>query len=268
MLCSKTVKFKNKTNNTNNSDIMKVTLTEPDLLKESISIVSELVSEVRFKVNATAMEMIAMDAANVSMIIFKMFSSAFAEYKVDGETELGLNLLNLKQILRRAKKSDILTLELSEDKRLKILLKGKISRTFYVPLIDIQEGEQQIPQLEFKAKVKTKSEVISDAVEDADVISDSVSFIIEENKFVIESKGDSSKVRVEVPNDEDTSINASESPIRAKYSIEYLKKILKAAKLSEDVELQFSTDYPLRLDFVDQDKLQLIFILAPRVETE
>ncbi|MDK2850068.1 MAG: proliferating cell nuclear antigen [Candidatus Woesearchaeota archaeon] len=246
---------------------MKVTLTEPDLLKESISIVSELVSEVRFKVNATAMEMIAMDAANVAMIIFKMFSSAFAEYKVDGETELGLNLLNLKQILKRAKKSDILTLELSEDKRLKIQLKSKISRTFYVPLIDIHEGEQQIPQLEFKGKVKTKSEIISDAIEDADVIADSVGFMIEDNKFVIEAKGDSSKLRVEVPNDEETSITASEN-IKAKYSIEYLKKMLKASKLSEDVELQFSTDYPLRLDFVSQDKLQLVFILAPRVEND
>ncbi len=247
---------------------MKVTLTEPDLLKESITIVSELVSEVRFKVNATAMEMIAMDAANVSMIIFKMFSSAFAEYKVDGETELGLNLLNLKQILRRAKKSDILTLELAEDKRLKILLKSKISRTFYVPLIDIHEGEQQVPKLEFKGKVKTKSEVISDAVEDADVISDSISFIIEENKFFIEAKGDSSKLKVEVPNDEDTSITSSQPSIKAKYSIEYLKKILKASKLSEDVELQLSTDYPLKLNFVSQDKLQMIFILAPRVENE
>lgn len=246
---------------------MKIVLADPSLFKESISIISELVSEVRFKINATALEMVAMDNANISMIIFKMFSSAFVEYKVDGDTELSVNLLNLKQILQRAQKTDVLTIELAEENRLKIILKGRITRTFFLPLIDINEEEQKIPELEMNAKIKTDSIVIKDAIDDCDVVSDSVSFIAEKDNFSIESKGDSSKVRIDIPKDDITTIEASEF-VKSKYSIEYLKKMLKASKLNETIEIQFSQEYPLRINFTKEDILQLVFILAPRVDND
>jgi proliferating cell nuclear antigen len=246
---------------------MKITLAQPDILRDSISTISELVSEVRFKVNATALEMIAMDAANISMIIFKMFSSACIEYKVDGESELAINLLNLKKILRRAKKTDILSLELSDDSRLKVMLKGKVTRTFFLPLIDIEESEQKLPELEFKATVKTSTEVILDAIDDADIVSESVMFLVKDGVFSIEAKGDTSKVKVDIPQDDDTSVACKEKEVKSKYSIEYLKKMI-SSKLSEKIDIRFSADYPLRIEFVEEDKIQMVFILAPRVETE
>ncbi|RLE45267.1 DNA polymerase sliding clamp, partial [Candidatus Woesearchaeota archaeon] len=40
------------------------------------------------------------------------------------------------------------------------------------------------------------------------------------------------------------------------------------SKISEDVEVRFNQDYPLKLDYKVQDKLLLSFILAPRVEND
>ena len=51
-------------------------------------------------------------------------------------------------------------------------------------------------------------------------------------------------------------------------SIEYLKKMVGGAKLSEIITLQFNKDYPLRIGFAEQGKFELNFILAPRVENE
>ena len=56
--------------------------------------------------------------------------------------------------------------------------------------------------------------------------------------------------------------------IKSKYSIEYLKKIIKGSKLADTVTLQFNKDYPLRLDYLVKDKLSLSIILAPRVSNE
>ncbi|MCP6727575.1 MAG: DNA polymerase sliding clamp, partial [Patescibacteria group bacterium] len=53
----------------------------------------------------------------------------------------------------------------------------------------------------------------------------------------------------------------------AKYSLEYLQKFIKGAKLSEKTILQFAEDHPLRIDF-KIEQIELSFILAPRVETE
>ena len=75
---------------------MKLTLAEPKYLKESISIISELVNEARFRINSDAIEMIAMDPANVAMVIFKLFSSSFIEYKIEKPLDIGINLNNLK----------------------------------------------------------------------------------------------------------------------------------------------------------------------------
>ncbi|MBT5924845.1 DNA polymerase sliding clamp, partial [Candidatus Woesearchaeota archaeon] len=102
---------------------MKLVLAEPRYFKDSISIVSELVTEATFKVGKNGLKLVAMDPANVAMVNFELFSSCFTEYNVEKEEEIAINLANLKQILRRAKSDDILTLETTEDNKLKIQLK-------------------------------------------------------------------------------------------------------------------------------------------------
>src|SRR3989304_8805869 len=98
---------------------MRLTLAEPKYLKESVSIISDLVNEATFKITPQYIELIAMDPANVAMVIFKLLSSAFVTYQIDDTVELAINLPNLKQILKRAKPADMLTLE-TEDNKLKI----------------------------------------------------------------------------------------------------------------------------------------------------
>ena len=248
---------------------MKITLTEPKILKDCIAIISDLVSEAQFKITKEALELVAMDPANVAMVIFKFLSSSFAQWQVKEETTIGLNLTNLKTILKRVKQDDILTLELEEGK-LNILLKGKQKRKFSVPLLDIEEKEQKVPQLTFNAIVRTSSDLLDEAIADADTVADSVAFSAEPKKFVIEASGELNNVRIEIDQDEETEIEikGNEEKVRAKYSIEYLKKMINASKIADRVTIMFSKDYPLQLDYILKDRLQLSFILAPRVETE
>ena len=117
---------------------MRLTLAEPKYLKESISIISELVNEGRFKITNNSIELVAMDPANVAMVIFKLLSSTFTEYKIDKNLDITINLNNLKQILRRANPNDMLSLELGDNK-LNIQLKGNTTRTFSLPIIASDE---------------------------------------------------------------------------------------------------------------------------------
>ncbi len=247
---------------------MRLTLAEPNYLRDSVTIISELVNEASFKIKTNSIELVAMDPANVAMVIFKMLSSAFTEYKVDKETEIAINLANLRQILKRAKSSDALSIEIEEDK-LKLTLEGATKRTFFLPIIDLEDKEQRIPDLHFPVTIKTKTSVLVDAIEDVDVVAESVSFIVEPKVMTILAEGDLSKAKIEIPSKGDTII-VSDTPdkIRAKYSIEYLKKMMSAAKISDDVTLQFNKDYPLKLEYKSVDKLFLSFILAPRVEND
>lgn len=244
---------------------MKLTLTEPKLLKDSISIIADLVTEAQFKITPDAIELIAMDPASVAMVTFKLLSSSFEEYDVKEEQTIALNLNNVKQVLKRATNCKI-TLELLEDK-LKFIMKGKSIKTFMLPLIEIEESERKVPNLNFETTVVTDSNILTEAIEDMDIIGESVTFETDKNKFKVSSKGDMSKADVEIGSDDDTKV-VSEGKFKSKYSIEYLKKIIQGAKLAPKVSLNFANDYPLKVEYKVLNKMQLVFILAPRVENE
>jgi len=247
---------------------MKLTLAEPKYLKDSISIISELVNEARFKITPQAIELIAMDPANVAMVVFKLLSSSFVEYNVDKDTEFAINLNNFKQILKRAGANDIITLELEANK-LKITLKSNTLRTFSLPIIELEDKEQKVPELSFPVEIKTKSEILTNAIEDVDIIADSVSFVAENGKINIMAEGDLSDANIEIENGDDTKIKAElNAKIKAKYSVEYLKKIISGSKIAEDVVIYFNKDYPLKIDYATIDKVMISFILAPRVEND
>lgn len=245
---------------------MKLTLAETRLLKDSLSIIADLVTEVHLKVGKDKLEIIAMDPANVAMVIFNLLSSAFVNYEVKSERMLALNLNDLKQVMKRVKPKDTLTLSMSEEK-LKITLKSNTTREFYLSLIDIEEREQKVPKLDFKAEVNTLSEIFTEAIEDADIVGESVTFLVEPKKLRVLSSSDLSKAVIEIPADKETTIEVSDS-VKSKYSIEYLKKMMQAGKIAESVTIKLANEYPLQLNYVLKDKMQLSFILAPRVDND
>lgn len=245
---------------------MKLTLTDIKYFKEPVSIISDLVAEAKFKIGPDAIELVAMDPANVAMVVFKLFSSSFVEYSVKEPVGISINLNNLKQVLRRAKGNDTLTLEIAENK-LKLTLKGTSVRTFFLPILDLDDKEQRVPDLKFAATVTLPSESVNEAIDDVDIVGESVSFIAEEHKFTVLASGDLNKAMVEMKADETTKVIAEEK-VKSKYSIEYLKKMIQGGKLSDTAMIQFSKDYPLKLEYKVLNKVQLAFILAPRVEND
>ncbi len=245
---------------------MKLTLAETKYLKDSIGIIADLVTEVKFTVTKDAVELVAMDPANVAMVVFKLLSSAFASYEVKQDTVVSVNLNDLKSVLRRVKSSDTLTLEVEENK-LKLTCQGTSKREFSIPLIDLDEAEQKIPDLNFAVTVTTTSERLTEAIDDADIIGESVILGVDKDVFLVSSSSDLSKARIEIPTDENTKISGA-TDVSSKYSIEYLKRMVPAGKLATSVVINFSRDYPLKLEYRVVDKMDLQFILAPRVDND
>jgi len=249
---------------------MKFVLAEPKLLKDSIGIISDLVSDVKIKFDPDKLEIVAMDPANVAMIIFKLLSSSFVEYDVGDGESIAVNLDSLKQILGRAKPSDSIIFEVDEEKnRLKIQFKGENTKNFSLALLETQERDQKVPGLDFPGFIELNTSIFNDVIDDMDIISDSIILSLEDNGLVIESVGNTSDAKAHIKPLEEGRIKInSRDIIKSKYSIEYLKKIAKGGKLANLVSLEFGNDYPLKVDYKIKDKLQLTTILAPRVSND
>lgn len=242
---------------------MLLKLDHPKLFSEIIGIISELVLEVRIKVNKEGMSIIAIDPANVAMVSFKLPVAAFAEFRIENDEVLGVSLESLKAVLRRCSAGSVLVMQ-KEENTLKLEIKDKIRREFNLALIEIDAEEKEIPSLDFSSKIEMASINFAEAIEDCSVVADSCSFVSEPNKFIIQAKGSLNSFRSEFSSDE-SNIQAQQAS--SKYSLEYLQKIIKATKITNKTVINFSTDYPLRLDF-NTPFIELSFILAPRVESE
>ena|SRR3989338_59341 len=247
---------------------MKLVLADPKYFKESVAIISDLVSEVKFKATVDGLEVVAMDPANVAMVVFKLLSSCFTQYEVSGSEEVTVNLNQVRQILRRAKNDDVLTLE-TEENKFKIILKSATKRAFSVPVLEADAKEQRVPELRFPFSVEMDAQQFADAIEDVSVVAESVTLLGEPEKLSVKAEGELSKAFIEIQPNENTSIRVDgEDKHKAKYSLEYLRKMIAGSKLADRVTLRFTNDYPLQLDYKVVDKLSLSFILAPRVDND
>lgn len=243
-------------------------LKEPAILNNSISIVSDFIQEATFEITKDGIEMKAMDPANITMVILKLLPSAFSKYNVKKSEEISINIDSMRQALRRAKPSDTLTLSL-ESNKLKLLIEGKSTKSFLIPLLEDTKKKKEVPSLEFNSKAELESDEFEDYITDASIVGDALTLEARSDSLIFSAGESSSKVKIKLDKAKDALIDiSSKEPNKSIYAIDYLKKISKASKIAGTVKIQFSKDYPIRLDYKAIDKEQISFILAPRIENK
>jgi proliferating cell nuclear antigen PCNA len=247
--------------------MFKATLAKPSILTDSISTVAELIDEGIFKLTKEGISLVAADRAMVAVVDFFMSSDAFEKYELDKEQSIGINIINLLSVLKRAGSGDKVTVAL-QDNKLEVLIEGKSKRRFVIPLLDIAPEEvPPVDQLEFTSQVSLKPDVLQSGVEDAEIVSDSVVVETSPNSFLMRAEGDISRTELELKSGDEPLLEVKASgSVRARYPLDYLKKMMKAAKLSDVVRIKYAQDYPMKMEFETSDKkVSLSFVLAPRV---
>lgn len=258
---------------------LKLEKEKTDLLKIPISIISEIIDEGIFVIDSNGFSFKSSDRTAVAIIDFKIYPSSFSEFNIDGKNEIGLNTLNLVSIMRRVKTDDVIIIESSknlegndENSKITVTLKGKTERKFDFMLLDLKGIKKEViptDMLKFDNKTMIISNIIEDGIADAETVSDALKISMKNNNlFSIRSEGETSSVEIELKRGDYGVVSMESSnneTIISRYSIEYLKKMIKASKISENVSIEFSTDYPLKLAFKNENA-EINFILAPRVD--
>ncbi len=248
--------------------MFKATLSDISLFRESLTGISELISEGTFKTKKDGIYLTAADPTMVTLVNFKFLATLFDEYKVDDKGELSISLDSLLAVLKRAKPGDKVTFSIEKDSnKLNVLLKGASTRDFTIPLIEIDTGEPPEMKLQFPAELELKCEVLDDGLGDASVVTDTVILGADPGSFSMGAKGDLSQTQLKIEKGSKSIVGMDvKEAVEAKYSLDYFKKIAKSTKLADSVKVQFGKDYPVRLTFRQKDKLEISYVLAPRVE--
>lgn len=250
--------------------MFKAEINDTALFKDSLQSISNLISEGRFTVEDGELNLVAADPAMVALVDFSMKDEAFDTFEAEEGTEISVNLEKLYSILRRAKGSDDLTLELRDDSKLEVRIENGSTRTFSLPLLNMDDEDvPSVDELDFSVDADFKTSVLSDGIGDASVVSDSVTIEAQDDSFAIKAEGDNSDAEFLIKEGSDGLLELEATDhVESMFSLDYLTKIMKADKLADTVQVRMGEDFPMRLDFEVPDKLQIGFILAPRIEEE
>lgn len=247
---------------------MKLILSDINYLKNPIDVIHGLVIESRFTFNKEGISLLSMDPAGVCFIYFKIIKDAFNSYVLDKDLDICLKVIDLKNTIKKSSESDILIIEY-EEPRLILTLKGKTTKIFKINTINLEEKDYKEPKVKFDCLVKTKSSIIKEAINACNIGGDgeSLSINLKSKELIFHTENNNNEASCTIKSSNETEISCSKETI-SKISIDYLNKVIEGSKLSENITLELSTDYPLKVNYVIPDRLQLYFIIAPRIETK
>lgn len=251
--------------------MFKLKVTDAKPFRDMITSVSILVDEATFKIDSEGLKLRAMDPSRVAMIDFEWPKTAFEEYTCTEPTKMCINITELLKLLKRSGKDETLELALDDKTgKLQVRIAGKYARNFTMPTLEASEEEVPTPKITFNVKIKATTDGLSQAIEDAQLVSDHVKIEADPEKVVFNASGDLMGATITLQKGSDALLELDvKEPQKATFSLSYLTEIIKAASQTSDIAtLEFSSDMPIKLDFQQPKEGKLTFYLAPRIETE
>ncbi len=232
-----------------------------------VETVHALVEEAEFKATPDGLSLKAIDRSKVAMVELELPSHSFEDYACEKEMKIGVNLDEMRKVMRRCRAGDKLELEADpQTNRIILRFRGAATRTFKLPLLRIGAAELRSPNVPIKAKVEISAKALEEAIKDAATVSDSLEMRLDETGLTIVARGELGDVEVKIDQESGALITEPEieEPAHASYSIEHLENILKAVKASETVVIGFATNAPLKMDFNITGGGKITYYLAPR----
>ena len=98
-----------------------------DTLKGVVDVVSTLIDEAKFKIGENGIQLKAVDPAHVAMVDLNLSKEAFEQYSAT-ETDLGLDLEKLKEVIRLSRSGDIIDMRHDVERGRLVITVGNVTR--------------------------------------------------------------------------------------------------------------------------------------------
>jgi len=247
---------------------MKVVFPQAKEIKSILPAIVSFLSEGTFKANKDGIFLSSLDPANVAVILLDMYPNMFIEYDIQDEEKFTINLEDLKKIMTKVALKNQISWEIDEEKNKFVLtVYGKAKKVFTLPLIESEGSFMDLPSLELPVKVEMDSKAFYDIIESAKVIADEIKIVANPDgpKVSFIAEGELKDMIIDLtPQDESVLSMEVPSKAMARYSIDYLYKLSKVAKISDTLTFKFDSGKPIWIDYKSTDKFKFGFVLAPR----
>ena len=217
----------------------------------------------------------AMDNSRVSILEIVIPNDWFDEYTVSQPITIGINVNIFYRVLNSREKSQKIKISLNnrDTDKLEVSLTGdnkeEFNKHFELALIDIESEIMNIPEIEYQTDFTIGSSNFANIINQLKSFGDNLDIQCSEEKMVLYSSSiEQGKMICEINIDDLSSFAINEGEkISSGFSLNYLHNICLYNKLSKEVDIKLSVDYPIKIIYklFGSENATMTFFLAPRV---
>lgn len=244
---------------------MKLTLNDAKIFKDCFKSIGRIIDEAIIECDGEGLRLRALDRSHISFVELELKAGIFDEYTCEIPEKISVDTMELNNVLKRCKNSDVLTLETNEG--LTIKLEGESIRTFKLRLISLDYETPTPPDLNLPIELDVPCDFIREALTDIDLYSEKIRFSVDENYLILSGGGEYGDVT-------DKFIHGVkiEEVVVSVFNIEKIKDMVKDIKFNKYCNISVGDDKPLLLKiYLNEDNHVngfIKFMLAPRLENE
>lgn len=218
----------------------------------------------------------AMDNSRVSILEIVIPKDWFDEYNIAVSTTIGINVITFYRVLNSREKTQQIKISLNnrDTDKLEIFLTGEnkeeFNKHFELSLIEIESEIMNIPEIEYQTDFTLGSANFANIINQLKTFGDNLDIKCSEEKIMLYSSSiEQGKMVCEIKIDDLSSfaINEGET-VSCGFSLNYLHNICLYNKLSKEVDIKLSVDYPMKIIYklLGSDEAKMTFFLAPRMD--
>jgi proliferating cell nuclear antigen len=237
-------------------------------IKEFVGTLRAIVDEAKFNIGPDGIRVRAVDPANVAMDDGVLSAGAFESYNAS-EGVLGLNLERLEEVLKLAKKDDLVEFLFDTNTFKLVIHIDGVEFTMACIDPDSIRMEPEIPDMDLPASFTVDEAQISRGVKAADMVSDHLQLRCDETEqaVFIEAFGDTDDVSLELTEEEYTELTAVDA--EALFSLDYVKDIVRKFPTGAEITITFGTDFPMMIEYEFADgECEILSMIAPRIRSD
>jgi len=245
---------------------------------QSIKILIESLKEVLTDINLyfdnNGLKIMTMDNARVALVYVRLIKDNFEEYQCKNKIMCGINMIYLFKLLKTVSNSDVLTIFIrsNNSNELGIRIENKEKNTVtesFLKMLDISEEKLEIPDIVYDSVISMPSVDLQKYCRDLSVISNKVSIISTESRFILESNGDFASQRIIIGEAQNGLIFSKKNQnVSEVFDLKYLNSFTKSTNLCSTVEIFLKKEYPLVIEYNVANLGKLQFCLAPKIKEE
>ncbi|WP_438267071.1 DNA polymerase sliding clamp [Haladaptatus salinisoli] len=240
---------------------------DAEAIQTTVELVDAVVDECHVYFDDDGVRIPAMDPATVAAVDLRLESDAFEAYEAS-DAHVGVDVSRLGDIVGMADRDQLVRFALDAETRALEIRIGELAYTLALLDPDTVRSppDRANFKFEFAGGITADAEDIRRTVRAADMVSDHVTFGIDEAEaaFYVEAEGDTDDVSLALPADDLVEFRPGEA--RSLFSIDYLKAIEGAMPRDLELDLRLGTELPLAVRYAFAGGAGSVeYLVSPRI---